>query len=177
MSNPIINRLGSNSIWYHFWYSDTMYSSQIHQDKIFSKLLEVYLSFGIETHHRHFSNTYWFKNLKKSYPASSYYRYLTMKKTAVSEEISYRLRVEMHDVYRMRTWILRYGKWLIINMYWFQPYKKRIVAQKIINKTERNYISSTNEAKSTCYRRLISLKSLTNIKNFLEIKKNDVYIF
>ena len=61
MSNPTVNRWGSNSIWYHFWYADTIYAKQVNQDKIFSQLIDVYLIYGLESHYHHFNNAYWFR--------------------------------------------------------------------------------------------------------------------
>ena len=177
MSNPAVNRWGSNSIWYHFWYSDKNYAKQVNQDRIFSQLLETYLAFGVETHHSHFNNLYWYRRVKKKYPASAYYRSFVIRNELLGSETRHRVRITIKDVYRMRTWILRYNKWLVINMYWFQPYKKRAVVGRILSKVSRNYVSIENRMRTTVYRRLISLNSLTDTSRISTLKKNNTYLF
>ena len=177
MSNPVVNRWGPNSIWYHFWYSDKMYAKQASQDRIFSQLLETYLIYGLETQYSHFSNIYWFRKLKKHYPANSYYRSFIIRKELIGMETKHRVRFAVEDVYRMRTWILRYNKWFIINMYWFQPYKKRVVVGQKVNKVSRNYLSTKANKSSTVYRRLSALTNLTNTNTMLKLSKGVIYSF
>jgi len=178
MSNPLINRWGSNLIWYHFWYSDKTYAKQVQQDRIFSKLLETYLTYGIETHHNHFMNLYWHKKIKKIVPVSSYYRHVTIRRPLIKLTTTFRLRNSMIDYYRMRIWILRYSNWIIINMYWFHPNKNKKMTQKIIQKNiEYDFITTTNNFKPTSYRRLMGLYNLTNFYSLNELTKNSQYNF
>ena len=177
MSNPTINRWGSNSIWYHFWYADTAYAKQVNQDKIFSQLIEIYLIYGLESHYHHFNNIYWFRKPRKCYPAHSYFRSLVLRKEAIGMETKYRLRVGVEDVYKMRIWILRYNRWFIINMYWFQPYKKRPVVGKIISKIPRNYVSLKKTTHTTSYQRLLGVLNLTNVSKLSVVQNNSVYVF
>ena len=178
MSNPLINRWGSNLMWYHFWYSDTTYGKQLQQDRIFSKLLETYLTYGLETHHNHFMSLYWYKRLKQSIPILTYYRQMTMTRSQIGVVTTFKLRKSMIDFYRMRIWILRYSNWLIINMYWFHPNKNRKVTQKLIqNSTEYDYVNTNNVFKPTTCRRLLSIHSLTNLYTLNDASKHSHYIF
>ena len=178
MSNPLINRWGSNLIWYHFWYADKTYGKQLQQDRIFSKLLETYLTYGLETHHNHFSSLYWFKRSKKNIPTESYYRHVTIRRPLIKIVTTFRLRNSMTDFYRMRVWIMRYGNWLVINMYWFHPNKSRKVARKLIYKDkEYDYANTNNSFKSTTCRRLLSIYSLTNFYTLNSVTKQPHYVF
>lgn len=178
MSNPLINRWGSNLIWYHFWYADKTYSKQVQQDRIFSKLLETYLTYGIETHHNHFTNLYWYKKVKNNIPVTSYYRHVTITRPLIKMITTFRLRNSMTDYYRMRIWILRYSNWLIINMYWFHPNKNKKMVQKIIQKNiEHDFISTRNNLKPTSYRRLMGLYNLTNVYKLNKLTDQSLYTF
>ena len=177
MSNPVVNRWGSNSIWYHFWYSDSIYAKQVSQDRILTQLLEIYLTYGLESHHLHFSNEYWYRKIGTSYPVDSYYRVVIITKEEVHMVTRHRFRKQANDVYKMRVWVLRYGKWWVINMYWFQPYKKRIIISRVPDKTPRNYIGVTSTAPTTSYQRLSALTALTTFDNLLSVCKRNMYVF
>lgn len=178
MSNPLINRWGSNLIWYHFWYADKTYGKQVQQDRIFSKLLEMYLTYGIETHYNHFTSIYWYKKIKKNIPVTSYYRHVTITRPLIRITTTFRLRKSMIDYYRMRIWILRYSNWLIINMYWFHPNKNKKMVQKVIQKNiEHDFISTRNNLKPTSYRRLMGLYNLTNVYQLNKWGEQSFYTF
>lgn len=178
MSNPLINRWGTNAIWYNFWYSDTNYSKNIQQDRIFSQLLETYLVYGTETNYHHFNNQYWYKLKKNPLPILTYYRTITIKRPLIKMVTSLRLRHALTDYYRMKVWILRYSKWLIINLYWFHPNKKRIKKKIFQHQQTYNFVSVDNSLKSTMYRRLKTLHSLTNFNVLNQVQtSNSFYTF
>jgi hypothetical protein len=179
MSNPLINRWGSNLIWYNFWYSDTFYAAQVQQDRIFSKLLETYLAYGIESHRNRFSNLYWYKQSKVIIPATSYYRYVTIRRPVVKVVTTLRMRNGVKDFYRMRVWILRYDKWMLVNIYWFHPdkNKKRKITQAIRKKLAYDYISTDNIMHATTYRRFKTLKDLVDFKTLNSVLDTHYYSF
>ena len=62
-------------------------------------------------------------------------------------------------------------------MYWFQPYKKRVVVGQKVNKVSRNYLSTKANKSSTVYRRLSALTNLTNTNTMLKLSKGVIYSF
>jgi len=177
VSNPLINRWGSNLIWYNFWYSDNNYGKQVQQDRIFVKLLETYLTYGLENSQHRFSNKYWYRNKPKAVPVAAYYRYFIIDCLEVKFIIRLRLRCSMTDFYRMRVWILRYDRWLLINMYWFHPNKKKITLSTLQNKVEHDYLSTQPSFKTTAYRRFFTLHRLIDTRVLLEATNPAFYIF
>ena len=163
MSNPQINRWGANALWYNFWYADKNYGHKIQQDRIFTQLLETYLVYGTETPHNHYTNLYWYKTCKKSLPVMTYYRYVTIRRPVIKMITTMRLRNALQDYYRMRVWILRYGKWLIINLYWFNVNKKRMKRRVYQSPSDNNFVSVDRTHQTSTVRRLKAIYALTNI--------------
>lgn len=125
MSNPCINRWGMNTFWYNFWYSDNNYASQVKQDKIFIKLINIYLIYGLSVPHNVFANLYWYAKHFKKLDFPSYFRWFTTKDTGRGKVETYAIRKSIDCVFPMRLWLLRYDNWLIINLYWFRPFKNK----------------------------------------------------
>ena len=132
VSNPSINRWGLNTLWHRFWFKDWGYSSCVNQDRNLSQLIETYLLHGLETPRNFFSNPYWYQTSNVQIKRPTYFRWILTKNKTLGFRTTYRLRVHTTDFYPMKIWILRYSRWLIVNLYWFQPnkYKKRKVQKK-----------------------------------------------
>lgn len=125
VSNPCINRWGMNTFWYRFWYSDTNYSSNLNQDRNFTKLLNIYIYYGLSVPHNMFYSSYWYKSTLKTLNTPQYYRHISIKNKTLGFTSTYRLRNRTLDLYPMKLWVLKYDHWIIINFYWFQPNKKK----------------------------------------------------
>lgn len=125
MSNPSINRWGMNTFWYSFWYSDNRYSENLKQDSLFIKLVYIYLHFGINLPRNIFANVYWYSKQFSLLQLSSYTRQFTFKNPLLQTESSYSLRQKTDSVYPMKLWLLKYNNWIVINLYWFQPFKTK----------------------------------------------------
>ena len=125
VSNPCINRWGMNTFWHRFWYSDTNYSLNVSQDRNFTKLINLYLYYGLSVPRNLFYSQYWYKKEFKTFNNPQYFRHLTIKNRVLKFLSVYRLRERTADVYPMKIWILKYDHWVIINFYWFQPNKKK----------------------------------------------------
>ena len=127
MSNPCINRWGLNAFWHHFWYSDSRYALNLQQDKIFTDLVQVYLTYGSNAQNSLFWNNFWYKTSKS--PAHSglqlYYRWLTVHNEALKMTTTYRLRLHSEETFQTRVSVLRFSSWWVINLYWFQPDKDK----------------------------------------------------
>ena len=132
MSNPCLNRWGSSIYWSVFWYSDNYYAKNLQQDRIFEKLLNIYLFYGLQTKTTFFLSTYWFysnslntTNSSKSLITSpnNYYRWFEYFDSGLGKKFKDCLRTKTNDVYMMKLWILKFVNWIVINVYWFKPIK------------------------------------------------------
>jgi len=170
MSNPAVNRWGINTFWYKFWYSDTNYSSNLTQDTIITKLIHIYLFYGLNNSRNIFLNAYWFYTSVKALDLNRYYRVVPEKKTAFGVNPEYRLRYSVQDVYPMKIWILRYGGWFIFNFYWFQPPKVKKFRSTGRKRTRFDQYRFIDTPSPTSVRRLKTLLSYTFIKT-LRLKK------
>jgi len=123
MSSPTVNRWGLNTFWYHFWYSDRYYAKHVQQDNCFIKLVQLYIYFGLYTMKNFFVNNYWYHKALKPTNYRQYFRYLIVRNKVLHTETPYRFRREPKDVFPMKVWLMRYRGWLVLNVYWFQPFK------------------------------------------------------
>lgn len=175
VSNPVINRLGVNTFWYRFWYSDVSYSNNLKQDLIFSKLLNIYLYYGINLPNTLFFSNYWYKSNLQSINKVNYYRHFTFKNKILGIESAYRLRTKITDIYPMKLWLLRFNNWIIINFYWFQPNKKKIT----FNKQQKNHYDILNikpnvKKQNQTWRKI---KTIVSQKFIYQLLKKQYYQF
>jgi hypothetical protein len=174
MSNPSINRWGINTFWYSFWYSDNRYSENLKQDSLFIKLLNLYLYYGVNTSINIFANVYWYSKQFKTLHLLPYSRQLTFKNPLLQTQSSYSLRHKTDSIYPMKLWLLKYNNWLVINLYWFQPFKKKH------RKTQNDKLVMTDlfgihETKT--FNSLIKIKTLFSVNFFNKINKKFYYQF
>ena len=132
MSNPCLNRWGSSTFWSVFWYSDNYYAKNLQQDRIFEKLLNIYLFYGLQTKSTFFLSNYWFyskplnSNLSLKSPMenpNNYFRWFEYHDSGLGKKFKDCLREKTTDVYMMKLWILKFVNWIVINVYWFKPIK------------------------------------------------------
>ena len=120
------------------WYAERNFASNLQQDKIFTILLNTYLRFGLYMFRDAFYSPYWHMNQKSLRPfieSSTYLKYFRWKQFTDKQlgvDSIQRFRLETIDFFYLTTWILRFGGWIIINLYWFKPQrkKKNIIALK-----------------------------------------------
>lgn len=174
MSSPTINRWGSNTFWYHFWYSDSFFSKKIQQDSIFLKLLNTYLFYGLYIKHNLFSNLYWFKKKTTTVDYYQYFRNLTVKNALVQTVSNYRLRKTHKDIFLMKTWILRYDNWLIINFSWFQPSKPKRT-NKRFNAKNIHDVFLINPKRN--FSQIVRLKTAFYKNLFFKLHNHNYYVF
>ena len=130
MSNPTINRWGLNLFWYSFWYKDKTYQLTVHQDKLFTKLLHIYLNYGLLHPHSIFANRFWYARLYEvtNYfmeHSVKYFRTMHFKSPLPEDDEDYTIRNKTKNTYMSRVWLLRYQGWIIFNFYCFQPPRKK----------------------------------------------------
>lgn len=177
MSNPSLNRWGSNIYWSVLWYSDTFYSKNLQQDLIFDKLLNIYLIYGIQTTNNIFYKKYWFYSNtaivlnEHRLLNNNYYRWFTKIDPISKENFSYSLRKTTIDIYRMKFWLLKFANWVVINVYWFQPIKKAISYTQKTKKKQYDYFNSPITKTSINTQRF---KVLTS-KTFFKLSERKLY--
>lgn len=163
-----------NTFWYSFWYSDNNYAANLKQDVAFTRLINTFLFYGLNLPHNIFANLYWYsKNFKRNeFP--TYFRWVNAVSKAFGETTRYQLRNEIDCVFPMRLWLLRYGNWLIINLYWFQPFKRKRKMRVGFDKTEGDdFIISTPNNLSN----IKKLKTLLSLKFFNYAIRKSYYKF
>ena len=130
MSNPLVNRWGSNIYWSKLWYSDKKYALNLKHDATFTNLLKIYFMYGLQTPKNIFISKYWyFSYLSKTklihkHEQNKYYRRYTKNLLLTDSQDSYNLRIVTKDVFPMKIWIFKFQNWILLNFYWFQPLKK-----------------------------------------------------
>jgi len=169
MSNPSINRWGVNTFWYSFWYSDTRYAENIKQDSLFIKLLNIYLYFGVNVTNNLFANIYWYSKQYALLKFPLYTRQLVVKNPLLHTQSTYLLRQKTESIYPMKLWLLKYNNWLVINLYWFQPLKRKNTNSKIKTVTSRDLFTISESPTVVSMRKLKTLFSI-NFFNLLTQK-------
>lgn len=178
MSNPCLNRWGSSIYWSVFWYSDNYYAKNLQQDRIFEKLLNIYLFYGLQTKTTFFFSNYWFYskvanvNLKTQAlvtPTNNYYRWFEYYDSGLGKKFKDCLRIKTTDVYMMKLWILKFVNWIVINVYWFKPVKGKESADRyqfnVRAPYDYTFVNLGQNNNSTNIRRLKLLTSQHFLKN------------
>lgn len=146
MSNPSINRWGLNLFWYRFWYVDKNINLLISQDDLINKLIMLYIQYGILSNKNFFISNYWYSNLDnliKTHSTESnskYFRVVEYKNKVINENRFYKIRTKIKNLYFSKLWIFRYQNWLIINLYSYQPVKKKTARTRRLGKDLNFYL-------------------------------------
>ena len=171
LNSPTINRWGTNVFWPKMWYSDNDYSSNLQQDKIFETLLNVYLRFGLYIFKDFFYHPYWHYNQQMKSRVTyknqlmRYFRWKHYRQEELNIDSIQRYRVETIDFFHLTTWILKFAGWVVLNLYWFKPYrkKKNIIALKKGKKLFLDFFPSP------------STPTINNVKRFKITLFNSLY--
>lgn len=178
MSNPLINRWGSNLFWYNIWYSDKNSSLWIKQDYLINQLITTYINFGLSVKKNIFADTYWHfkKKINLLDDQNSFnYKYVRMleHKNKVTGEITkFSTRAKAKNLYNSKLWILKYQNWIVISFYAFQPITRKRRAKKIKKNISFPLENKKLQSKKALY--LIRLKILSTllITNFFPAKSS-----
>jgi hypothetical protein len=128
MNNPSLSRWGSNIYWTKLWYSDNRYSLNLKQDNIMLELIPAYFLHGITTFINIFKNKYWFYSLPRwdhSPEISKYYRWTKAVRPHDGEVMKKKVRNTVDDLFPFRLWIFKVHGWVLLNYYWFRPFKRK----------------------------------------------------
>lgn len=134
MSSPCLNRWGMNTFWHNFWFNDFEYAINLRQDKAFETLVNTFIFYGVTLSKNIFANLYWYAHFFKNLNFKNYHRWQSFTasyKNAVTEY--YTVRREADCLFPMKIWIFKYAHWVIINQYWFNPFKGRRVKRRVID--------------------------------------------
>jgi len=132
MGNPVITRLGTQQFWYNHWYSDKNVSSNLQQDKLFTNLVYLYLTYGLNTRENLFIHEYWYannsriKNLRINHSKNmnnTFYRRYYYLNNIVGIEHSFLLRNTTAEYFPLKLWLFKFNNWVILNVTWFKPLK------------------------------------------------------
>lgn len=181
MSNPSINRWGVNLFWYRVWYVDKGYDLNIHQDSIFSELINLFLFYGLLHPHNIFCHSFWYRNRYfkvRNYRfehSVKYYRVMNFKNLAMNIDSDYVIRNKTRNVYATKLWIFKFQHWVIIGFYCFQP----IIKRSGKNKNTKRYIKEANSYTFSNIKTSYAVKRFKFlIFYFLSIKNiNNYYLF
>lgn len=131
MGYPVVTRLGINQFWIKHWYAENNTPENIQHDKIFEKLLLLYINYGLSTpqniffHDYFFSKLYYrfkFNNLERQ---SKYFRSFFYSNTVLTIEHSYLIRNRASEYFPMRLWHLKYNSWVLLAFNCFRPLKQK----------------------------------------------------
>lgn len=165
MSNPCINRWGLNTLWRHYWYSDTKYALNLQHDKLIIELINTYLMYGSNYSSKTFWNPFWYKKneIPNNEDTKIHYRWTSVYHEESQETITYRFRkTRDEEIFNTRISILKFQSWLVFNLYWFQPDKKRKKRLKI-SRLKHHTIIHTEQSKSDS--QLVKLQTAIKIFN------------
>ena len=177
MSNPCLNRWGSNIYWNTVWYSDIRYSFNLKQDIIIEDLLQTYLYYGLKVQKSLFWNSYWYKTIQATpkIPTQLSWRYydkITHFDIITEEMVYYYLRIKQKDLFFMKLWIMKFTNWIVINWYWFQPKNRKMKTKR---RTENLVFFHAPKIKTLHYMR--RLKTLA-VKNYFVLwDRRNIYKF
>ena len=187
MSHPSLNRWGLNLFWYNYWFTDKKPSLVFHQDFLIIKLIHTYVNYGLFFKNNIFFSPFWIgsqePNLKekkeKVLEAATPSFRLMQYKNKVTQEINFvKLRIKKKNFHSSKIWILKYQGWVIINLYFLQPLKKK--TNKIIqksNKTVAGFAAITDGKKKQSTLFLLRLFFFLTYLNKLTCNNTSYYYF
>ena len=139
LSNPSINRWGTNMFWYHMWYTDKNSYFAAHMDLCLEKLVYIYTFFGLYFKKHFFLRMRWnsefysvIKKYKKLHELKTF-RFLEYRDKIFNRVYAHKARKKKKNIYVSRLWILKYQKWIVLNLYMFQPFKNKRRRRKKIS--------------------------------------------
>lgn len=179
MTHPVVTRLGVNQFWYKHWFSDTMHTASLHQDKLLTKLVYLYLNYGLTTKSNPFVHEYWYKASFSKLRVGNVtdytrcFRRFFYTNDTLGIEHSYLIRNRTPEYFPLKLWLFRYAGWFIISIKWFKPIKTKSRNRR---KGGASYVTSINRGfKSGHLSRRI--KILTSLLKVEYLSTNQNYYF
>lgn len=165
LSHPSINRWGLNLFWYSFWFADKNKSHGMHIDFFLNRLVTNYINYGLIVERELFYSKYWYNKklifwkkrtefFEKNLPI--YYRHIEYKNKVNDELALVKLRIKKKNAHLTKLWILKFQNWIIINMYFIQPLKKRQFFLKKNNNHSNEIFVLNNIPKKINFKKILT---------------------
>jgi hypothetical protein len=148
---------------------------------IVNLMCHLVLNYGLTFKTNPFIHEYWYKKFSKKVRIydqeqknAKFFRRFYYTNTNLSIEHSYLVRHKTGEYFPMRHWVMKYGGWVILQVHWFKPLKKKY--DKTKHSKSASFIgavSRPNVYKPTIMR--LKLIVLTLLKS--SSIKNNTYIF
>ncbi len=184
MSHPSINRWGNNLFWYNLWYADKNLNSFFHQNFLFNELILTYIDFGLFFKKNIFLNPYWFSLKKLKINSFSFlneknvkYFQLMEHKNKLNQSVTkFYTRNQVKNIYRSKLWIFKFNDWLVLTLYSYQPFIKKYIKKKNLNKFKNFFLIQKENFKNKL---ILVLRYKLFFNFFLKstFKNNSYYAF
>ena len=180
INNPCINRWGVNSFWSHYWYSDNRYHQFLQQDTMFSTFLKIYIHYGCDTPPKFFQDKLWYKKTFDDTKMKLYRdnRWFHVIEAELNYDYYYIIRNEHTETFESRWVILRYNKWFVVSISWFQP-DKTLNKRKKLTRTMKHILTShpTTTLSDKKTRTLSRFSSILKTRCCSSLEGNNAYVF
>ena len=139
-----------NQFWYRHWYSDLNYNKNLQSDKLLSKAVHIYLTYGCTIPNNKHVHEYWYAPyLKKKRifydkrHKNLFYRQFSYTNEPLSIHHTFFLRSETDEYFSLKTWLLKFKGWFILSTHWFKPAKQKFGKRKLLRKNQIGGVSLT----------------------------------
>ena len=147
MGYPVVTRLGVNQFWIKHWYSDCNAQENMQHDKLFEKLLLLYLNYGLSYptniffHDYYFSKAYRRPGFSNSEQQSKYFRRFFYSNSVLTIQHSYLIRNRAGEYFPMRLWHVKYNNWVILAFNCFRPLKQKHSERRSFKEHDANGVA------------------------------------
>lgn len=117
-------------MWHHFWLSPKNFTKTFYQNKLFVKLTQTYLKYGLSSYQATNFSTYWLNIKNTSSRFSKYYRRAIFENKLTNTLMSHRFRLASKKVYLATVTLLRYDTWFILFIQWYNPSRNLFFSKK-----------------------------------------------
>ena len=146
----------------------------------------MYVNCGLSRPKDLFINKYWYFKYNKnefnykqinSLNNSYYFRLMEYKNKMIDEIKFLRIRSFKKTLHFSKIWILKYQSWLIINLYLFQPVKKKNTLKRKISKNFSNFFIEKKNLRDATIILLIRYKIVSLMLVNKNVKNLNYYSF
>jgi len=165
MGYPVVTRLGVNQFWIKHWYSDCNTQENLQHDKVFEKLLLLYLNYGMSYPANIFFHSYYFTKAARTPSFSTpeknirYFRRVFYSHPTLPIQHSYLIRKCSSEYFPMRLWHVKYNNWVILAFNCFRPLKQKFSDIKTRGGSEAAGVG-LSLSKTPCSQALVRFKIL-----------------
>ena len=121
MSNPVINRLGKNQFWYTHFNPSGRYSSKTQLNYLLPAFINKYLNYGVSPDKLPRSSFNWHLKTPPTNLRRAFFKRVFYTNSTLGIEHSYQIRLTTSQYFPMKTWIMDYNGWLVVQTAWFKP--------------------------------------------------------